>query len=221
MPASTQSQESTEALLFGLLKSRGIALRWSATSSPRQEVDAECNTLANDSAFMRELSSYLVDNPVIVQSLDTVLFQLAFSAGVDWQSASEVLRPAARRGWHLARWLPTFLLIDGPLGRLLREGKSPLARTLRIRHADLPLLASSRDAFNHNLFRLVRNGFAHWSFTWRDEAASTQIEIINNETGTRDASISLLEAEALHYLAASVMQSIGKHLLRRPIQYDG
>jgi hypothetical protein len=213
--------ESTDALLFGLLKKRGLASLWAERVAPRQDLDSECHVLASDAQFTRMLSSYLADNPVVVQSLDTVVFQLAFSAGVHWQQASEILKSSARRGWHLSRWLPTFLLVDGPLGRLLRERRSPLADALRTRHAELPLLACARDAFNHDLFRRVRNGFAHWSFTWRDDATSAQIDIINNETGKLDASISLLEAEALHYLSASVTQSVGDHLLRRANRLDG
>ena len=49
----------------------------------------------------------------------------------DPQQAAAELRPLARRGWHLSRWLPTFLLIDGPLGRLLRDHQSPLAKILK------------------------------------------------------------------------------------------
>ena len=214
------TKQDTDALLFPLLKKRGIASLWADRPNPRLDLDSECAVLAEDPTFHRSLSSYLAENPVIVQSLDTVLFQLAFSSGVHWQHASDILKPLARRGWHLSRWLPTFLIIDGPLGRLLRESASPLAATLRVRHAELPLLANSRDAFNNNLFRLVRNGFAHWSFTWRDRSGSVQIDLINNATGAVDASISLLEAEALHYLAASVIHSVGEKLLRRPVKLD-
>src|SRR6185312_14487299 len=161
-------QESPDELLFPLLKNRGIASLWAERSNPRTDLDSECRTLAEDSEFTKSLASYLADNPVVVQSLDNVLAQLAFSAGIHWRQASEILRPLARQGWHLSRWLPTFLLIDGPLGRLLRNKQSPLAARLRLDHAALPLLANSRDAFNHDLFRRVRNGFAHWSFTWHD-----------------------------------------------------
>jgi hypothetical protein len=178
-----QTQQSTDALLFGLLRQRGIASLWAGRQYPRLDLDSECKIVANDPDFQRSLSAYLADNPVIVQSLDMARAQLAYSAGVHWQQASDILQPLARWGWHLSRWLPTFLLIDGPLGRVLRDRTSPLATTLRVRHAELPLLANSRDGFNHDLFRRIRNGFAHWSFTWHDSGASATINIINNENG--------------------------------------
>lgn len=153
--------------------------------------------------------------PVVTQSIETVLSQLAFSAGVHWHQAKEILQPLAHRGWHFARWLPTFLLVDGPLGRLLRQRPSPLAAILQSDHATYPLLASARDAFNNDLFRKVRNGFAHWSFTWNGTGNSVQIEVFHFESGAKEAELSLLEAEALHYLVASVTQVLDEELLRK------
>jgi len=78
-----------------------------------------------------------------------------------------------------------------------------------------PLIASSRDAFNNDLFRKVRNGFAHWSFIWNDLGESEQIEIFHFETGALEVQLSLLEAEALHYLSASVIQVLDEELVRK------
>lgn len=205
----------TEKVLFPLLDAKGIASVWTQRVSPREDLVAECNILASDPKFRVALSSYLNSNPVILQSLETVLAQLAFSAGVHWQQTTEILQPLARRGWHLSRWLPTFLLIDGPLGRLLRERSSPLAEKLKANSSKFPLLANARDAFNNDLFRRVRNGFAHWSFTWYDHGSSAQIKIISWESGKEEVELSLLEAEALHLLSASVIQVLDQQLLRQ------
>lgn len=214
---TAQSHEQVERLLFAQLDARGMATAWLREASPRTALAAECRSLMADSTFRSNLATYLSANPVIVQSIETVLAQLAFSAGVHWQQAREILQPLAHRGWHLARWLPTFLLIDGPLGRLLRQRPSPLAERLQSEHASYPLLASARDAFNNDLFRKVRNGFAHWSFTWSGSNGSVQIAVFHFESGAKEAEFSLLEAEALHYLTASVIQTLDEELFRKVV----
>jgi hypothetical protein len=206
-----------DSLLFDLLKARGLAVSWANHHDPRAGLIAECEILGSDSEFLIELKSYLAKNPVILQSLDTVLAQLAFSAGVHWQQASETLQPLARRGWHLSRWLPTFLVIDGPLGRLLRDTNSPLAKTLKTTRGAYPLLSSARDLFNNDFFRRIRNGFAHWSFTWQDQGNTAQISIINWDSGAQEAEMTLLEAEALHFISASIIQVIDQSLLRKAV----
>ncbi|MEO8298578.1 MAG: hypothetical protein ABI574_12295 [Burkholderiales bacterium] len=210
--------EQIDSLLFGLLAERGIAKPWAASSSPREELSLECRQLMSDESFRDELSRYLAANPVIGQSIETVLAQLAFSAGVKSRPSNPLLEQLAHRGQHLSRWLPTFLLIDGPLGRLLRQKPSPLAIRLGSAHAQNPLFASARDAFNNDLFRKVRNGFAHWSFTWRAVGTSAQIAVFHFESGRQEAEISLLEAEALHYLSASVIRALDQEILRKLIR---
>lgn len=213
--AEPHSHEQVERLLFELLEARGIAAAWLREASPRNALAAECRSLMADPRFRSSLEVYLAENPVVAQSMETALAQLAFSAGVNWQQASEVLRPLAHRGWHLARWLPTYLLVDGPLGRLLRQRPSPLVERLQSKYESYPLLASARDAFNNDLFRKVRNGFAHWSFSWSGTGTSVQIEVFHFESGAKEAELTLLEAEALHYLAASVIHVLDEELLRK------
>lgn len=209
------SPEQVDALLFGLLAARGIAKGWASHPSPRQALAEECRQLVADGAFCRELSDYLAANAVIGQSIETVLAQLAFSAGVESAPTNPLLQELAHRGRHLSRWLPTFLLIDGPLGRLLRQKPSPLAARLSVAYSRSPLLASARDAFNDNLFRKVRNGFAHWSFIWRNVGTTAQIAVFHYESGKQEAEVSLLEAEAMHYLSASVIHTLDEEILRK------
>jgi hypothetical protein len=209
------SNKNTDQLLYGLLKKRGIASAWADRESPRNDLAVECTVLMTDRTFSADLRDYLLKNPVITESMETVLAQLAFSAGVDWRHAEKILLPLAQRGWHLSRWLPTFLLIDGPLGRLLRQQQSPLAKKLKTDSKNFPMLCSSRDAFNNDLFRKVRNGFAHWSFSWTNLESEAKISLFHYETGTKEAEVTQLEAEALHYLSASVIQTINQELLRK------
>jgi hypothetical protein len=200
-------------VLIESITARGIAKAWALSSSPMSELRAECRRIAESEEWLQDGSGYLALYPIIRESVESVLAQLAMAAGVRWQSTSPVLQPLARRGWHIGRWLPTFLLIDGPLGRLLRDRNSPINTCLRRAPADFPLLASARDAFNSDLFRKVRNGFGHWSFQWRDEPGVSWITIVHWETGTVEASLSLLEAEGLHILTFAVIEAIDKEIL--------
>ena len=207
----------TEKILFPLLSRRDIATVWASNINPRDALRKECSVLISDETFRLNLATYLKSNPVIQHSLNSVIYQLSFSAGVSSEHASEILQPSAKIGQSISRWLPTFLLIDGPLGRLLRQRPSPLAEKLQKTSYLFPLLCDARDAFNNDFFRYVRNGFAHWSFLWNANGTDVTIELFHYETGDKELEISLLEGEALHYLSASVIQIIDEELLRKAI----
>jgi hypothetical protein len=70
-------------------------------------------------------------------------------------------------------------------------------------------------AFNNEDFRLIRNGFAHWSFEWIDLAQHSEIEIVNWETGSEAARVSLLECEALHLLTFTTVEAIDKEVFAK------
>jgi hypothetical protein len=163
---------------------------------------------------MSALRLFLEANPIIEASCESMLAQLALTAGVRWQDTAPVLHVLSQRGWHIGRWLPTFLLIDGPLGRLIRDSSSPLNNLLRVKSSAFPLLSDARNAFNHNTFRLLRNGFAHWSFEWIVYAPCPRVRIVDWKTGKETARLSLLECEALHWLTVSVVPSLSTQLLR-------
>lgn len=133
----------------------------------------------------------------------------------------EIQQPLARRGWHISRWLPTFLLVNGPLGRVLRASVSPLHKELRERAADYPVLGEARDAFNNETFPLVRNGVGHWSFLWQETPTGSEIVILDNETSGRSITISLLEAEAMHLLAFSVIEALDEEVFRPLLASNG
>jgi hypothetical protein len=217
------NQAQTTRQLIGHLNKRGVAGAWHEQTDPLSKVEHECTSLGSDQSRREAISKYLSGNPIIKESLESMLAQLAMAAGVKWQDTSAELQPLAYRGWHIGRWLPTFLLIDGPLGKLLRDPNSPIAQLLkqdarsRLDARSYPLLCSARDAFNSELFRVVRNGFAHWSFHWSGHGREAQITIIDWKTGVRQETISLLEAEALHWLTARVIYALDACLLRKII----
>jgi hypothetical protein len=99
-----------------------------------------------------------------------------------------------------------------PLGRFLRAADSPLNILLRTQHTALPVLAQARDLFNHDLFRRVRNGIGHWSFTFEHLGAAENLVCFDWESGQRTAEVSILEAEALHFASFSIIECLDHEL---------
>lgn len=218
IPFSPEQKNELLRDLLQQLSTRGIARRWAALKDPRTALVLEFQELRSDLSFMKSLASYLDENPIIIQTVETLLAQLAMAANSKWQETPVVVQPLSRRGWHISRWLPTFLIIDGPLGRVFSAGASPLNQCLKQEHSRFPVLCETRDAFNHELFRLVRNGIGHWAFVWKDQDGAPQIDMVDWSTGRVTASISLLEAEALHFLAFSVIESLDNELFKSAIR---
>jgi hypothetical protein len=202
--------------LLPLLANRGIARTWAALQEPVSSLMLECRTVATDGASREEFRSYLQANPIIQQTVETLLSHLAMTANVRWQDIQGVVQPLARRGWHIARWLPTFLLIDGPLARFLKnDPESPLNSLLKRHYTKYPVLAQARDAFNHDLFREIRNGVGHWSFQWEETGDGPRLVMMKPETGRPTVTITLLEAEAIHLLSFSVIEALDRELFSR------
>lgn len=201
-------------ILFPLLAIRGFGSVWASHADPVAGLAKECRSLASDPGFMEGLRGFLVNNPIIEASCESMLAQLAMAAGSRWEATAPVLHPLSRRGWHISRWLPTFLLISGPLGHLLRSNASPLCQRLRGKNSGLPILTDVRDIFNHDDFRLLRNGFGHWSFEWLDTPVPG-VAVVEWETARRSVQLSILECEALHFVTVCAVEAISRHLFGR------
>jgi hypothetical protein len=205
------NQVGKDVLLRELLKTlanRGIARKWAQSSQPYSELLLECRTLVSDPSCQKDFRAYLQTNPIIQQTVETLLSHYAMAANVKWQDVPDHVQPLARIGWHIGRWLPTFLIIDGPLGRFLRAQDSPLNMLLKSEHGKFPTLAQARDVFNNDLFRNVRNGVGHWSFLWEENHNGPFLIIVNWESGETTVTITLMEAEALHLVSFSVIEAL-------------
>jgi hypothetical protein len=150
-------------------------------ATPCSDLERDCRSLCANPEDRRALASYLYGNPVIQESVGTLLASFAITANARWEDVPAIQRPLVRAGSRLARWLPTFLIIDGPLGRVLREADSPLNEILRRRPRSYPALAQVRDLFNNDFFRLVRNGFGHWSLLYPIHVSDTLAESVHND----------------------------------------
>src|SRR5712692_5100322 len=104
---------------FRQLKARGIGSAWGSAAQPFTELNAECLRLTSDTAFRGELASYFRAHTMVRRAVQMLFTSVAMAARAQWKDAPEAIRPVAARGWFLGRWIPTFLIIDGPIGRFM------------------------------------------------------------------------------------------------------
>lgn len=200
--------------LLALLAAKGIARKWSTSYTPYSDLQRECNAVASDPAVLLQFSQYFTNNKIIQLTVETFLAYYSVAA---FSRADQIPWPAqlfAHRGVWINRWLPTFLVIDGPLGKFLRASESPLNILLRARHEEFPILAQARDLFNHDLFRRVRNGVAHWSFTFEGEGQEERLICFDWESGQRTVDVSVLEAESLNMASFSIIECLDRGIFK-------
>ena len=135
------------------------------------------------------------------------------SARAQWHDVPDGIRPITARGWFLGRWIPTFLIIDGPIGRFICKGESPLYLQLKSHYQLYPLLASARDFLNNDLFRRLRNGFGHWAFDWEVAGTESYVVAYNWENGQPTAKLHQKEADAFHIIAFALIEILDEVII--------
>lgn len=197
-----------------ILVGRGIGKKWSKSLTPHLDLDQECMKVASHPGFIEKIKPYLCTNPVLVQSVQMFLAHLSVAANLRAENVPEPQQFLIPLGTRIARWIPTFLVIDGPLGQFLRSKDSPLNELLRTEHESYPILAQARDVFNHDLFRQVRNGIAHWAFRWIPNSDGGRLICFDLKgSNPSEVELSLLEAEALHIISYNVIEVLDRRIL--------
>ena len=193
------------------LRARGISSRWTTSTQPFTGLWNECTGLMQDADFRRELDDYLRVRTTIPRAVEMLFTTIAMAARADWKGVPDPFRGVAARGWFIGRWLPTFLIIDGPLGRLLDGDDSPL----KSRYGPgLPLLTAARDFVMDRTFRLVRNSLAHWSFHWEVVGSESYLVAYDWERDLPQAKLHQSEADAYHIAAFSVVEVLHDVMLK-------
>ncbi len=200
---------------FNNLTSKGISSKWANSHHPFTELREESLSLMKDSAFCKDLEDYLKNQKIVAHAVQMFFTQIAMSARANWHDVPDEIRPITARGWFLGRWIPTFLIIDGPIGRFVCKGGSPLFEKLKVQYGIYPLLASARDFLNNKLFTDLRNGFAHWAFDWEVVGSESYVASYNWETGNITAKLHQKEADAFHIIAFALIEVLDEVIISR------
>jgi hypothetical protein len=192
------------------LTHRFPASTWLGSDAPWSALRAECAILASEPSFRTEFGAYLSSRTIVRRAIQAVFTHMAMAARARWDSVAEEHRGIAARGWFLGRWLPTFLVIDGPVGRMFMHESSPLARRLG---PSYPILAAARDLMADKTFRSLRNGFAHWGFDWEVVGKDSYVVAYDWERDLPTAKLHLEEADAFHICAFALIEVVDEVLV--------
>lgn len=83
-----------------------------------------------DPGFAKRLEVYLRTHTGLRRAVNMLFTFIAMSARARGQETPVASRAVAARGWFLGRWVPTFLIVDGPIGRFVCSDDSPLKPSL-------------------------------------------------------------------------------------------
>jgi hypothetical protein len=132
---------------------------------------------------------------------------ISMSARADWRAVPAEFRGVAARGWFLGRWIPTFLVLDGPILRFLNSA------AFRRQAGCTDFLRAVRGFFHARDFMALRHGFAHWSFSWSTNGDDSEI-IVHAHESKDEIRVTRREADAFHIVTFTVVHAIDECLLR-------
>jgi len=200
---------------FSNLASKGISSKWANSHHPFTKLREESLSLMKDSAFWKDLEDYLKNQKIATHAVRMFFTQISMSARTNWHDAPDWIGPVTARGWFLGRWIPTFLIIDGPIGRFVCKGGIPLFENLKDQYSTYPLLASAQDFLNNNFFTDFRNGFAHWTFDGEVVGHESYLVSYSWETGKVTAKLHQKEVDAFHIIASVLIEVLDEVIISR------
>lgn len=220
--AGTSFAEKNDSLRKALqrLSPRFPGSAWALSDEPFTALRSECVLLASSPHFMELLKAYLRSRTVLKRSIESFFTIIAMAARAKWDDAPAEHRGIVARGWFLGRWLPTFLVIDGPIGRFFLSESSPLTTHLG---PGYPVLSAAVDMMGDRTFRALRNAFAHWGFDWETVGRDSYIVAYDWERDLPTAKLHLEEADAFHLCAYALIEAVDDVLIserafRRPMK---
>jgi len=186
---------------FSTLSSRVSPSRWVSSPHPYTELVEVFRGLDAQDPVREDVSAYLAANPSVGSAVEMLFTSIAMSARADWKAAPASMRGVAARGWFLGRWVPTFLVLDGPIMRFLTS------EAFRRQTGAPDLLRAVRAFFSNRDFMLLRHAFAHWSFSWRTGGGDSQIVGLGRSP-SEEVRVSRSEADAFHIITFALVEAI-------------
>jgi hypothetical protein len=212
---STETKDKMLREAFARLSGRIAASPWVTSPGPYSALRSECSGFLLDAVFVAGLRTYLGNHAAVRRAFQMFFTIIAMAARARWHDTPEPFRGVAARGWFLGRWIPTFLIIDGPVGRFVLGEDSPLANRLSEATAS-PMCASVRGFLSDRTFRLLRNGFAHWAFDWEVVGPDQYVVAYDYERDLPTAKLHLEEADAYHIIAFAVVEILNEVFIAAP-----
>ncbi len=186
---------------FADLSSRITPSPWTSSNQPYTDMVATFDGLYSQPDVRVDVSTYLGRNPSVGSAVEMLFTSVAMSARADWRAAPVSMRGIAARGWFLGRWVPTFLVLDGPILRFLTS------KAFRRQIGSPPLFRAVRAFFSNRDFMLLRHGFAHWSFSWRTDGSDSEIVALGRSPGDA-VRVSRAEADAFHIITFALVEAV-------------
>jgi len=186
---------------FGVLRNRVPASAWTSSLHPYTNLTDDFCRLQGQTAVREDVSAYLLANSSVRSAIEMLFTSIAMSARADWRAAPESMRGVVARGWFLGRWVPTFLVLDGPIQRFLTS------QAFRRQKGPAELLRAVRAFLSNRDFMLLRHAFAHWSFSWSTDGVDSEIVAIGRSP-SEEVRVSRSEADAFHIITFAVVEAI-------------
>jgi hypothetical protein len=213
MKMSSYSPLEKDAILcnaFTCLQARGIASAWSRSPQPFTDLKSECVLLMQDAGFRANLGTYLRAHTTLPRAVRMLFTSISMAARAKWQDAPDHIKAVVARGWFLGRWIPTFLIIDGPIGRFLAGDDSPFKTCYG---AQFPILTAAKEFLADRTFKLLRNGFAHWGFDWEVVGRDSFVIAYDWERDLPTAKLHQSEADAYHIVTFALVEALEGSML--------
>ena len=195
---------------FDKLKARAGPSAWTSASQPFTAMQDESQRLMEDDGFRKALEEYVRVHTTLPRAVQMLFTCISMAARAQWQHVPEEIRPVVARGWFLGRWIPTFLIIDGPIGRFITAGDSPFKGRYG---PDWPMITAARDFLMERTFKVVRNGLAHWGFDWEVVGTNSYVVAYDWERDLPIARLHQLEADAYHIVTFSLIEVLHDTML--------
>ncbi len=186
---------------FSVLSSRISPSAWASSDQPYAALVTAFQDLYSQTDVRADVCTYLERNPSVGSAVEMLFTSVAMSARADWRATPISVRGVAARGWFLGRWIPTFLVLDGPIMRFLTS------EAFRRQTGTPVMFRAVRAFFSNRDFMLLRHAFAHWSFSWRTDGKDSEILAIGRKP-EEEVRVSRAEADAFHIITFALVEAV-------------
>lgn len=209
LPFAEPAQPHKERMIldaFGRLEGLVRAPIWSDGDQPVADLNRAFAEFGKQAGVRAGVTAVLAEDPHTLGSIDTFFNATLMAARADWRAMPEHIRGAAARGWYIGRWLPTTLMVDGPLTRLLTGHAFRTVEGDGVRY-----LRAARRFLQDPVVVRFRHALAHWSFEWSVHEDGSHI-MCHGRDGVLD--LHQLQADAIHIITFEITWALHHGCLR-------